>query len=224
MAQRKTKSPSSTARKKRWQFEIGLPGMLGMGLVGVLIMAWAFILGILVGRGYNPESVIPEIGRIVAPTTPPPSVPPGTVLRPEELRFHDALQERGSQPAPTAPRRTEPARPAGQPGEPVARAQPDISPPAQVPSPAASPEAGAAQFEFVYQVASFQSDAQARSLQQDIASVGLPASVETGLVNGRQWYRVLVTVRGSQADADQAKFRLQGLGISDPFLRAKKSL
>lgn len=243
MAQRKTKSPSSSAKKKRWQFELGLFGLLGLGLVGILIMAWAFILGILVGRGYNPESVIPEIGRIVTPTTPPLSTPPRTVLQPEELRFHETLQERGSQPVPTVPRRTEPTRPTGQQGQQVApqarqpledrlsgapqstaRTQPSIPSETPVPSFVAPPETSGPRFEFVYQVASFQNDAQARSLQQSITSGGLLASVEAGVVNGRQWYRVLVTIRGSQADADQAKLRLQDLGISGPFLRAKKSL
>ncbi|WP_031385730.1 SPOR domain-containing protein [Desulfonatronum thiodismutans] len=238
MAQKNSKpSTSSGGKKKRWRFELGPFGMLGVGLVGTLVMAWAFILGILVGRGYHPESVIPEIG------WPPPSLPtlstPRTVLQPEELRFHETLQERGSQPSPEAPRRAEPPRvsaPARQAPQVQQEAAVDSVPAPVVVAPpgptsptgqtgAADPvETGEPRFEFVYQVASFQNDAQAGELRQSIASAGLSASVEAGMVNDRQWYRVLVTVRGSQAEADLAKSRLQGLGIADPFLRAKKSL
>ncbi len=234
MAQKNSKpSASSGGKKKRWRFELGPFGMLGVGLVGTLVMAWAFILGILVGRGYHPESVIPEIGW-TSPSLPTLSTP-RTVLQPEELRFHETLQERGSQPSPEAPRRAEPPRgsaPAWQAPQVQREASPDPVPDPVVAAPEPTGQAGLAEpletgeprFEFVYQVASFQNDAQARSLQQSIASAGLPASVETGMVNDRQWYRVLVTVRGSQAEADLAKSRLQGLGIADPFLRAKKSL
>ncbi|PTN35032.1 SPOR domain-containing protein [Desulfonatronum sp. SC1] len=231
MAQKNSKpSASSGGKKKRWRFELGPFGMLGVGLVGTLVMAWAFILGILVGRGYHPESVIPEIGWSPPPL--PTLSSPRTVLQPEELRFHETLQERGSQPFPEAPRRAE-APLVSAPVRPDPQAQREAVPdPVPAPVVAAHEPTGPTEplefaeprFEFVYQVASFQNDTQARALQQSIASAGLLASVEAGMVNDRQWYRVLVTVRGSQAEADLAKSRLQGLGIADPFLRAKKSL
>ncbi|SMP53348.1 Sporulation related domain-containing protein [Desulfonatronum zhilinae] len=237
MAQKNSKpSTSPGGKKKRWRFELGPFGMLGVGLVGTLVMAWAFILGILVGRGYHPESVIPEIGWESAKL--PTLSTPRTVLQPEELRFHETLQERGSQPSPEAPRRVEPPRvsaPVRQTPQAQREAAPDHAPAPVVAAPEPTGPTGQAglaeplepagpRFEFVYQVASFQNDSQARALQQSIASTGLSASVEAGMVNDRQWYRVLVTVRGSQAEADLAKSRLQGLGIADPFLRAKKSL
>lgn len=205
--------------------------MIGAGMVGILIMAWAFILGILVGRGYNPESVIPEIGRMMTPQTSAiTSAPPRTVLQPEELRFYETLQERASQPAPSAPVRNEPTtRPQPQqqvqqqPAMRIEQPQPPVQISATETSPAPVPSLGP-QFEFVFQVASFQQDGQARSLQQRISSAGIPATVEAGTVDGHQWYRVLVTVRGAQTDANYIKSQLQGLGIENPFLRAKKSL
>lgn len=218
MAQQKKNKTTSAGKKKRWRIEFGPLGMLGMGLVGTLVMAWAFILGILVGRGYHPESVIPEIGRIVTPQLPVFS-PPRTVLQPEELRFHETLQERGSQPAPLAPRRSDPPAPSV--SQPTRQAAPSQE---VTPAPSSVPEPAGPRFEFVYQVASFQTEPQARAVQQQIASVGLPAIVESGMVDGRQWYRVLVTVRGTQTEAEQARERLQGVGIANPFLRAKKSL
>ena len=205
--------------------------MIGSGLVGVLVMAWAFILGILIGRGYNPESVIPELGRMITPQNQAvSSAPPQTVLQPEELRFFETLQERASHPVPPAPTRIDAtARP--QPLPPVPQ-QPSVrleqsQPPIQIPTtdtdqaplPALGPR-----YEFVFQVASFQHEGQARSLQQQIASSGIPAAVETGTVNGLKWYRVMVTVHGEQADANRVQSQLQGLGIENPFLRAKKSL
>jgi cell division protein FtsN len=225
MAQKKTKSSSTP--KKKWKIEFGLFGLLGLGTVGTLVMAWAFILGILVGRGYKPESVIPDLGRAVSPLSSTMTKdPPRTVLQPEELRFFETLQERGNQPIPSVPRRSEPPRAQTTPRSTVQEAQQPAqaqsAPTVQAPPAVVAPSTP--QFEFVYQVASFQNNTQARALQQSIIASGISATVESSIVNGRQWYRVLVFVRGSQAEAEHAKTQLQRLGIADPFLRAKKSL
>lgn len=214
-------SKTSSGSRKRWKFEFGPAGMAGLCSVVALIMAWAFILGILVGRGYKPESVITELGHKMpvlgkGPAAPSPSGP----LLPEELRFFETLQERAAPAMPAAPPRKE-AAPPTQPAPPKAQPAPEPTPPPPLPAetPPAEPH-----FEFVYQVASFQTDAQARALQQRLTDVGGTTSVEVSVQDGRPWYRVLVTLRGSAADAEQLKNRLQAHGLTAPFLRAKKSL
>ncbi len=217
MAQNSQKTPSS--KRKRWRFEFGPVGMIGLGSVGVLIMAWAFILGILVGRGYKPESVISELSHMVPPLIKgDPSAAPSRPLLPEELRFFESLQEKVAPALPLAPPRKEAvsaAQPSAESGPP--------SPPVSPPDPAETLP-GSPQFEFVYQVAAFQTDAQARALQQRLADVGGTISVEVTVLEGKPWYRVLVALRGTAADAEQLKIRLQTYGVAAPFLRAKKSL
>jgi hypothetical protein len=215
---------NSSGSRKRWKLEFGLAGMAGLCSVVALIMAWAFILGILVGKGYKPESVISELGQKVphlgnGPAAPSPSGPSGPLL-PEELRFFEILQERAVPTMPAAPPRKEAAQ-SIQPEPP--RAQPTPKPALTTPQPVET-IAAEPRFEFVYQVAAFQTDAQARALQQRLTDVSKTTSVEVSVQAGRPWYRVLVTLRGSVADAEQLKARLQAYGLTAPFLRSKKSL
>ena len=83
---------------KKFSIEISMSGVISVGIVVVLGMCWVFILGILVGRGYKPETAVPQIAQMM-PTTEPkqpegaaPGAPP-TVLKPEELQFMEDLHD-----------------------------------------------------------------------------------------------------------------------------------
>lgn len=82
---------------RRFSFEVGMSGIISVGIVVVLGMCWVFILGILVGRGYRPEAAVPQIAQMMptteaaSPGNTEPSAPP-SVLKPEELQFMDDLQ------------------------------------------------------------------------------------------------------------------------------------
>lgn len=195
--------------------------MLGLCSVVVLIMAWAFILGVLVGRGYKPESVISELSQMVPQlardeSTPPPSRP----LLPEELQFHETLQERAQPMIPPALPRQEP-KPEPPASVPEVRPAPPPPPPLpETPEPAEQPGAREV-FDYIYQVAAFQDPAQARSMQQRILASGIEASVETSAVDGETWHRVLVSLRGTTQDAVRTRERLREFGIERPFIRSK---
>lgn len=238
-------SKSSSGSRKRWKFEFGPAGMIGLCGVMLLVMAWAFILGILVGRGYKPESVLAELGQMVPVTGKDPAkTPPGPLL-PEELRFFETLQEKISpilpavapdrkettaasppptkpQPALTAPAQTTSG--AGPTGEKQPEAARPHAPTVSIP---AEPGQGQSQeplFDYVYQIASFQNEAQARAMQQRVNALGHASSVEVSMVNGEKWYRVLVSLRGTTKDAAQMKQQLQKLGVERPFIRIKKPI
>ena len=62
-------------------------------------MVWAFILGVYIGRGHQPEEVVPEISRIMPETrvrSNRTGSSPGTIkqdiLKPEQLEFYDKLK------------------------------------------------------------------------------------------------------------------------------------
>ncbi len=243
MAQNSSKSSSGS--RKRWKFEFGPAGMIGLCSVMLLVMAWAFILGILVGRGYKPESVIAELGHMVpAPGKDPAGKSPGPLL-PEELRFFETLQEKISpilpavapdrketitaspspvkpQPALTAPAQT--AQGTAPTGEKSPEAAQSHAPAAPVPDMPRQVQSQEPVFDYVYQVAAFQNDAQARTMQQRVHALGHASSVEVSTVNGEKWYRVLVSLRGTTEDAVGMKQELQKLGIERPFIRTKKPL
>jgi cell division septation protein DedD len=85
---------------RKFSFEISMSGVVSVGIVVVLGMCWVFILGILVGRGYRPESAVPQIAQMMptTETTLPDNTTtaaPPSVLKPEELQFMDLQDKEG---------------------------------------------------------------------------------------------------------------------------------
>lgn len=225
----KTKrTPKKTV--KTHSFKFSTAGLVSLGLFSLMVLVWIFIFGVLVGRGYRPEVLIPQLSRVLPeaktqgePPTPPPSdeTRPSDVLTAEELDFHETLQS--TPPAPS-PGRTE--------SSPSTTAQ--KSPRSTVTTPAETPrvpaetqtssESAGPRFRFVYQVGSFKSPAQARVNQDLLRSRGLDASISQATVQGASWHRIEVAFSGTESEARAFRERLRSLGISEAFLRSKKQL
>lgn len=93
---------------RKFTLEISMSGVVSVGIVVVLGMCWVFILGILVGRGYKPETAVPQIAQMM-PTTEA-KLPDGeakappSVLKPEDLQFmEDVHNQPGADTADAAP-------------------------------------------------------------------------------------------------------------------------
>ncbi len=96
-----SKSPEGP---RKFTFEFTGPGLISIVVVTILGIVWVFILGVLMGRGYKPETAVPQLGQIM-PSASAPAQPEGgeqpTALKPEELHFMDSLQGKKSpEPAP----------------------------------------------------------------------------------------------------------------------------
>lgn len=94
MAQEKPKkNGKDKAAPKTLSLTISVGKATALGVLVVFVVAWAFVLGVVVGRGYRPEKAVPEIERIM-PAQP---VQNGTadlgVLKPEELNYMDQLSK-----------------------------------------------------------------------------------------------------------------------------------
>jgi hypothetical protein len=94
-----------------------MTGLLSTIFVVVIGLTWIFILGVLVGRGYKPEKVMPELARIMPSAAPPAVGSPGSpgskgeeakaqakVLKPEELHYLENLQTKSPAPQPIDPK------------------------------------------------------------------------------------------------------------------------
>jgi cell division septation protein DedD len=162
-------------------------------------MVWAFILGILVGKGYRPENAIPEIAQImpekqqVEPKQP-------RVLKAEELDYYDRLKKSKPQPAPPKAQTTRPVPPI------QTRRQAPPAPTQQ-------------RFAYIYQAAAFQSQADAIRFQQQIIRRGIPAFIEHAPSG---WYRVNVRFKGTPSETAHLKAQLKALGVAKPLLKSKK--
>jgi hypothetical protein len=204
----KNKAGKSTGKFK---LELSLSKTLSLGAFVVLAMIWSFILGIFVGRGYNPEDVIPDLARII-PDSGQEIKAPG-VLRPEDLDFFDRLRSGPDPQRPSPPvreRQTAPAKPETQ-----VRIEPN--PPA---APAPVPEAET--FIYSYQVGSFQTMDRAVDFQKKLGNAGFSASIADAFVNNEPWYRVIVEFESSEQGSASYMDRLESHGIKQPVLRSKR--
>lgn len=80
---------------------VTLPSLISASIVAVIGFGWVFVLGVIVGRGYNPEERL-GLDRIMPRpaknASHPPPMPEG-VIKPEDLQFINSLRAR---PAPVS--------------------------------------------------------------------------------------------------------------------------
>ncbi len=198
----------NTKNKKKQESRLSLqltPGRtLTLGGFALLAIVWAFILGVFVGRGYNPEDVMPDISRIMPQEEK--KQEEARILRPEELEFHERL-------------RSEPARDPSPQEQPLETA---ALPPEPEPEPEPETEAEAESFVYTFQVGSFQSMERAGGLQQRLYQEGFSASINRTFSGEEPWYRVIIEVETTPSNIDSFKQKLGEQGIDQPLLRNKR--
>ncbi|AMK09761.1 sporulation related protein [Pseudodesulfovibrio indicus] len=226
----KVKVPKLNADKRKIEFSMSLPGFITATGVGVLALTFFFVMGILIGRGYRPESDVPPLGQIMpgaehgelAQANEPPKV-----LTSEELDYQERLQVPPQQmldtPVPAAKPEPKPeAKPEPKPEPaPAAKAEPAAPEQAAKPAPAAP---GETVFDYVYQVASFRKEEMARSLNDQLTAAGLSTRIESGEAKGSTWHRVQVLHRGTPASTGDMKAVLAKFGIQKPLLKKKTAV
>lgn len=95
-------APQKPKQKRALMFSFSPAGLFALFLFAIIALAWAFIFGLLLGRGYQPEELIPEIAQIM-PTPPPPPPNVAETLRPEDLNFYEQLKNIPIREEPVAP-------------------------------------------------------------------------------------------------------------------------
>jgi cell division septation protein DedD len=197
--------------------------MLLTTVIVVLIgVSWVFMFGVMVGRGYNPETKIHEIAGRVLRGRQAPAVqePPQAILRPEELDFGPALRDKPLHNASAAV-----GQPAAQP--PALRMHSaDVSVPPAASAQAAQPSAPPAQparFDYVYQVAVFCEAGQADRLRERLEGEGVRTTLEQSPArDGKTLHKVLAARRGTEEDEQQLLGVVERLRLGPPMLRSKK--
>lgn len=109
---RKSAPRRETGAQKKFRLELGAAGLAAWIGVLCLGLAWVFVFGVLVGRGYAPEKHLPEMAAVLpksAPKTPEPPAPEqpapktetpapevmgGGVVKAEDLKFFSELKKR----------------------------------------------------------------------------------------------------------------------------------
>lgn len=207
----KNQKKTAGKSKNKFKFELNFYRTLSLGAFVVLAMVWSFILGVFVGRGYNPEDVIPDIARILPDSDRESSAP--RILRPEELEFFDRL--RSAPPALRTPPPVQEKTTASSQPQPTVQTRPD--PPA---APAGVPEVET--YIYSYQVGSFQKMQSAVELRKQLMNEGFSASIADAFVNNEPWFRVIVEFQSSEQNSRRMMEKLEAHGITQPVFRGRR--
>lgn len=224
-----------------------MPRLIG-GILGLLLLlVWAFFLGVLMGR--SPEGALPLVfmhdeNSASAEASSPAELPApetalsektSSVLLPEELHFLNNINHKNTSPdlltttpLPTdIPQLTESQRKTT---ETSARSfsspslAPVTAPSVQAAAKAAAPASSSSKYEYVYQVAASPDRKSILSLKEKLQRNGYAAALEHTEKKGKPLYRVLVTFQATPEEMRERLSQLAKLNIKDSFLRARKAL
>jgi len=223
---RKPDAPKTPLSKRAYTLKLSFSTLLTTVIFALIGIGWVFMLGVMVGRGHNPEAKIDEFtGRMLrGKQAPAVQEPPQAILRPEELNFGAALRDKPlhnstaavGTPAAQTPAAQTPAGPN------VAGAVPAVQP-AHPPAQLAPQGAQSSRFDFVYQAAVFRDPGQADKLRERLEGDGVRTSLETSPArDGKNLYKVLALRRGTDEDSAQLLAVLERLKLGAPILRSKK--
>lgn len=236
-----TRKSSTTNKKDKLSFHLGLSGFLSLAVLVVIGMAWSFILGVIVGRGHQPEKVAMEMAQKVLPEDFPLLTEKNEeVLKSEELEFFEKLKQGPSSvpPAPAPVAKAAPPQPKPQVADASKPGETQAPKPEQTPIEAALQSAAVAAgqapqadkddkdevFVFNYQVAALASMEQAQTFLKKLDPGKFKTSVVTATHEGKTWYRVYVHHQGTVDSALALKEQLNGSGISGILLRSRTPL
>lgn len=235
-AAKPAKGEKSRLRDKTITFTLSVPKVFFGALFALFVLVWVFIFGIMLGRGHNPEEVVPELAKVMpTPAASQPSpAPADEVLQSRDLKYHDSLKGKNAAQPPRAvspvvtPK--QPAQPAAQPGnqqkpatapKPVEQPKPAPQTPQPKPQTVSAPDQDQTVYNYVYQVAAVNDKKQAQTLQQKLLNSGIAAKVTETQANNKTWFRILVNFKGRPEDTRKLREKLAAHKITDIILRGK---
>ncbi|MFW5837660.1 MAG: SPOR domain-containing protein [Desulfovibrionaceae bacterium] len=230
-----TANPRKRPQKKAgkvYAFNLSMAGLVSVALAGAAALTAFFALGVLVGRGYQPEKAVPKLAEFMnqahqgANRTPAPMV----VLKAEELGYRERLRQDEpdtARPADKTEKKAGQNQTEAPPREIAQSAQAAPRKPAKEPDgPAVDAPAadGGPAFDYVYQAAAFTDLERAMELHEQVRSLGLTPSIQQAEVGERTWFRVMVLFQGRPAQTRGLKEKLSTIGVDEVIMKSKTPL
>jgi hypothetical protein len=216
MAATKSKKKSTSGKKqggRRFTLTFGWSGLISTLVLTGIALVWAFIFGVIIGRGYYPETLVPALSRVVPQQErgqpPSPQAQRGEPLHAEELGFINSLDQGEKRARASGSRdgqESEQTRSDG--GEQQEQQQ---------------ARAGE-RYEYRYQVAALQAEEKARKVVRELKKKGMRVNLREVRRDGVTWYRIHVRFTGGPQETKSFKQRLKGYGLGTPFLRDKAKM
>lgn len=221
--------------KRSYTLRLTFSSMLTAGIVLIIGIGWAFVLGVMVGRGYNPEQKVPQLANLLpaeqsaslpAREKVGDDLPKAEVMKPEELRYASTLKGKPGQITPEPkPKNMQnatahasvpvPLTPAA-PGTAAAHATAVPPPAAEAPKPP-QPPASAPMFDYVFQVATFKDTDSVDKLRARLEGRGL----RTRMDKDGKLFKVMVLLRGTAESAQGVQQQMVELGLGQPIQRGR---
>lgn len=195
--------------------------ILSLSFAGMLI--WAFLMGLMVGRGQHPEETLREMAGLEQSGDPAETAEVMAVAETEEP------EPQSMQPEPTASEENAPfGRPSGEQTAAWGPApQPAQAPAAQPASPAPQPQAAPAQrqqaaatplYDYTFQIAAFKTQKDADSLKARLNEMDIRSRVsKSGSV-----FLVMVSLRGDSGAPARLEDSLSSLKLGAPLMLSRK--
>lgn len=233
--------------KRAYTLRLTFASLVTAGIVLFIGFCWAFIMGVMVGRGYNPENKMPQLASFMpaedraAQTSREKledSLPRAEVMRPEELRYSTTLRGKPGQNATeTVMRPMHNATGAvsstataamgqaatGQAtrqttGQAAGQAAGQTAPQATPPPQTAQPKPPVEPlFDFVLQVATFKDTGSVDKLRARLEGAGLRSRMD----KDGKLLKVVVLLRGTNEAGQNLRQQMLDMGLGQPLQRAK---
>jgi cell division protein FtsN len=185
-------------------------------IAGLAVLIGIFLLGVYAGRGVSPERAGETVQRPdpAADVTASGVMPPPTSPKPDELKYHDELQNKGAAKVATVP-----PTPSDAPPDPAAKVtpRPAATPSADVPA-SAKPTPAAAKGTIYLQVDSFAARANADRQIGQLKAKGITAFILEVPGPGPQ-FKVRVGPFPDSPAAESMRARLRREGFNPSLIR-----
>lgn len=210
-------SNNNTATTRVITIRLRIPALVLISTLFVGGLVWAFVLGIMVGRGQineqlealRPATTQTASDNSTEKAAPDAAQPPADeiekLIKAEDLKYQESLRQ--NSPAPT--------------GSTVSAAPAAPSTSAQV-----APQATAGQqYSYLYQVASYTKEPQAQDTLSKLKARGVDAQIETKIIQGTSWFRILISIKGDENSVKNMQEMLKkDFKINSILLRSKTAL
>ena len=219
------KSAPTRFQDRTISITLGYPKCIFGLLFGLLLLVWAFIFGVMIGRGHNPEETVPKLAKVMpSPEKKTELAARPDVIKPQDLGYRETLKSKEPAREPkTAPQQAPPKEespsktaPPVKPETPKAEETP--KPVQQNTPPSANDETV---YDFLYQVAASNNKQASETLRKKLDASGLTTRIVQSESNGTTWNRILVVFRGTPDDTRMLRDKLATLGITQAILREK---
>ena len=213
-----------------WNVTVTPSALVTMSVLGVILLGFTFLSGVIVGRGTMPLPQILELETLAPEDKNAQAKAAEKILTEEELRFMTNLKAREAEGVLSAAETAKPARKDGKAKAAEKKQGKKAEKPAEKQAekkaePKQEAKADTAgRFDYELRVAAFQDVAAAQRLGQSLRKEGMRVRLFAAKSGGVLWQYVSVLFRGTAEDLQAHRARLARFGLRDSMVISKKAV